>query len=221
MNLESAFLIISNLIFFLQYNIPLLLVAWFFLLVLEWVWSGLEKAIRLFLFPGLLFYFLMKFLLLKRLGYELKLYHVFSAEFSSSKVVVRFNNPGKAALLIAILFVSTIITFFLFSNLLLFFSNFYAKLIIAWLSISIFLNGMPRKPDYYLLFIACMNTDLAVPLGHLLAIFLFALGTEIYGLLISIVLTILYVLVITIVAMTYPTRKEEYIISDEIISLEE
>ncbi len=223
MDTSTLYSFVTNFLLGVHSNVYFLVVIWSGLILLSWVWSGLEKTVRLLFFPGYLFYFLVKFSVLKKLGYEIRIYHLFTPDFSSVKTIVKLENLRHSIVLMLSLTFSSTLFYLMLNSLLGFASGIVSRLIIAWLSVSVFVNGLPRKPDFLNVFLAGLNVDTWVSISYLNAFVILALGSLIFDSTLDIGLFLIYLVIIGLITTTYPTEPggDIFVTSDDLILLEE
>ena len=223
MDAGTIYSFVSNLLLGLHGNIFFLVTIWGGLIFLSWVWSGLEKAVRLFFFPGYMFYFLVKFFVLKKLGYEIRVYHLFTPYFSSVKTLVRLENLRHSMVLILSLSFSSILFYLGLNSLVELASSTVSKLIVAWLAISVFVNGLPRKPDFLNVFLTSLNVDVWVSLSYLNAFVILAIGAIIFDPTLDIGLFLTYLVTVGFITLTYPSEQSGglFVTGDDLVLLEE
>ena len=222
-NSSTVFTLAQNLLLFLNGNIFALFLFWLTVLVLEDVWSGLGKFLRIIFFPGALLYILVKYIVLKAFGLNVSMYQVFGLNFSSAKAVSKVSSPKMAVINIFALTLAPIFIVFLFSLLGSIVSSRAEILFLSWLTISIFAFSLPRKSDFILLFLTGLNIDISVPITYSLGFVVLALGSIIFELFEALILVFIYFLSVFLVTITFPdfNEEEQYIVDENFLALDE
>ncbi|MEX0569403.1 MAG: hypothetical protein Q6363_009675, partial [Candidatus Njordarchaeota archaeon] len=148
----GIFSIVGNIIMGLAFNIGFLIFAWLVLLLLEYAWSGMAKFVKIILFPGTILHMASHYIFAKIFGHGTYLLlgtHITgehtAAGLSFFSDIYKRKSREVYMVLLAPMPISIILGF-LFQRVL-FFSlltgHRILAIILAWLTISIIVCGMP------------------------------------------------------------------------------
>ena len=195
-------------------SLSYLTMAWMIMLLLEIVWSGMAKFLKIILFPGRVMHIISHYLVARFFG--IRTYVGLLSDFFYEKTYTGFFLTRRIDVKIAIfLSLSPLLislpTCIILQMLLPYVKN-YVKLLVAWLIISMWVCGMPNTRDLRLLILTNIlrSPEIIFAIGWSILVFL--VGTVAFGFNLSIVGTIIYLFSVLLVAAL---SKQEEIVIDE------
>jgi len=196
--LTQLTLIASNIIFLLKMNYLLLSFLWLLIIFLDIVWSGLSKAIRLLMFPGVLLRTGVILLAVSKSGQKFMPYGLLRMYYSRASIVVKFNAPIEVFKLVIYQFITAILGSFASFYISDFVSNTVTKIILIWIGVSIFVSNLPNSTDIEALILSIWGNEPISAIAMFLSLVILPLGLELFGITISILLTLLYLLLVLV-----------------------
>jgi len=189
---------------------PLYILAlWGVYLLIDYVWGGLGKALRLLLFPGYLFRIAIRAVFLSLIGADLYIIYRQYGLLGMERVsLLTYVKRRKWAVLIVVL-LNAIVGLLIGYGLIIVVSSLeeaIRTLVVSWLAISFIIESLPSTVDVHLFYITILAQD---PLGTLLStwvIVIFVLSYFCFGALEAIIISIAYLIFLT---ATSPFVKRE------------
>ncbi|MGQ4891805.1 MAG: hypothetical protein ACP6IP_04860 [Candidatus Njordarchaeia archaeon] len=208
MNLSDVIVAVISLINLYYNNYPLLLITWLIYILIRLVWGGLSRLLTLMLFPGTLLYVSIKYLVAKKLDLEISPVMLIKSTYETAGGLISLRSP-KDTIIMGIVDILSAITLTVTSFLAVqYFENTFAKIILIWLGASFFITGLPREVDFYAFLTAIWAIEPLGVLAFLVSIAVFVTGLEAYDVLTAIFATIIYLVLVTVILMTYKMPKE-------------
>ena len=202
-------------------SIELMIAGWILLLILDYVWSGFSKFIRLILLPGRILHVASHYLAAKIFGirmYEV-LYTGITRDTIHSGITLSSDIYGKELWKIKIMMIAPLIFGFLFAitlqkililillksgvNLL--------TVIISWLTISFLVLGMPDIDDIKFIVTSHIIKHPEVIIGLIWSVIVFALGYITYNMGTAIMGVMIYIILLVLSSVIPRTAREEVI----------
>ena len=215
----SIFGIVGDIIMGLAFNIGFLIFAWLVLLLLEYAWSGMAKFVKIILFPGTILHIASHYLFAKIFGQGtyLLLGTYITGEHTAAGLsffsdIYKRKSREVYIILLSPMFTSAILGF-LFQRVL-FFSllagHRILAIILAWLTISIIVCGMPSLQDISFIATYHIIKHPEIIVALIWSIGVFSLGYIGYGLEIAIWGVLAYVMLILFVS--FFRRESKYVV---------
>ncbi len=179
-------------------NYLLLSLLWLLIIFLDIVWSGLSKALRLMMFPGALLRIGIVLLAISKADRRIMPYRLFRMYYSRTSIIFKFVTPMEAFKLLIYQFTVAILGSFSLFFLSDYVSFLIAKMLLVWIGVSIFVSSLPNSHDIEALILSIWGNEPVAAIAMFLSLIILLLGFEIFGILISIVLTLLYLLLVLI-----------------------
>ena len=204
----------KSLIISIALNSTLLLLGWFMVLVLEYVWSGMAKFLRVILFPGRLLHVASHYMMARMLN--IRIYEVMRIGFEGEAITAGlflssevYNRRPYAVYAVALSPMLTAVPFFLVLRwilLVLVDIDVDAALFVAWLVISIFLLGMPCLSDIRFLFLYHVIKHAEIIIALFWGVVVFVLGFIAYGLEAASIGLLIYLMLVLLISLVPPGR---------------
>jgi len=219
---EQLLVTISQFILLFKMNYILLILLWLLIIFLDIVWSGLSKALKIILFPGILVYIGVLFLILSRSRRRMRPYRVIRFYYSRTSIAFKLTSPLEALKIIIGQSITAIIGSFLLFYISDNVTGIIAKVFLIWLGISIFISNLPSTSDIEALFLSIWANEPISALAMFVSFILLVLGIELFSVFLSISLTVIY-LIIVLLLLPFEARSsesinlvdKEYVVIDE------
>lgn len=211
-------LFIGGIIIGIAMNTPLLILAWLFILILQYSWSGMSKFLSIILLPGIILHSSAHFLFAKM--FRIRVFEVLrlnlESERSNSGLILSSDiyrkEPHKvyltllSPLIISLVFIITLRKLLIYAIPI----NIKIALILAWLIISIATFGMPSLEDLKFIFMYHVAKSPETIICLLWGIIVWVLGYLAYGPETATIGTLIYVILILLAS--FIPRQERLII---------
>lgn len=206
---------LSGLLVGLAKNLLLLIILWGLVILLEEVWSGFSKLIKIILFPGLLLRRSEQLALAQLLGAKVKQLTVFKLfSTKSGSLIYMYFPQGHVGRALIVLFTPLIMNLAIAYTLILLLtkvSELVFAVILSWLVISLVVTGFPDKADLAFVFNIFVTRDPSVLLYYAWGIIAVALTYLAFGEELSLILSIIYYVTITSSLIFMKPRVEDEI----------
>ena len=201
-------------------NTGLLMLAWIIYLLLEYCWSGMSKFVGIILLPGKILHLAAHYLFAKIFG--LRAFDILKSDFTRERasmgIVVTSGAKHESYKIYITLLAPMIIAIpmlilmrWILANAIMAGSK--ITIIIAWMTISIFVCGMPNLSDLSFIGMYHIVNHPEVIIAFLWAPIVYALGYLAYGSEIAAIGVLIYVMLI-LLASFVPTGARTYVITE-------
>ena len=189
--------------------IQFLLLIWILYMFIDYVWGGLANAFRIIFFPGALLNKATRVLVAKIFGVEARVYAKESLSRGRASIYLRIRDPFMATVL-AISPAFTAIPFYLLARHLMVYSGtLLAKVVSAWLAMSIFIAGLPNFGDLGYVVSSVIASKPHLQLFLVWSIVIFILALNVFDMGLAVIVTLSYVFLIILANASFGKRDEE------------
>ena len=207
---DSTYGLIYNMLWSIALNPSTMIIIWFFLLILEFCWSGLRNLVMIVLFPGKLIHLASHILFAHLKGIRMRFIAILGVgrERSMLGVMLSREHPFWVYLFCIFPMFVAIPLYLLFLWMAkIFASQAMFAFLFLWLAVSVFIEGMPSVEDVgTMLKVSIYYEPLSIVFLALTPV-VYVLNTYGFGVSIGTYITLVYVL--SIMLLSVITRREE------------
>lgn len=210
---------IFNLILWLAVNPSFLLVLWILFLIIQNVWGGLSNFVSIILFPGHIIKRTEQIGLIYLMGGQIKArWWIFPLSKGTSSFI-SMSPPKKLLPGFLVIFIPMILNFviaYFFAFVLHYVSDLIIASILIWIIFSLVITGLPDKSDLAAFFNLLISRDPTITFYYVWVIVVFLLFYIGYGLVVSLFISLFYVIGITFsIAFIHSPETDYPIVFDE------
>ena len=193
----------------------MLIVIWLFYILIEYAWSGLANVVNIVLFPGYLLRRTTQSFVAKLLGVSPRVYALQGPRRAGARMYVQLKDPFMASIL-AVCPAFTAIPFYLLAIALFDMStSVYAKMVAAWLAVSIFITGFPNFGDLGFIAVSIIAHKPLLQVFLIWSVVIFIISLNAFDLIISTAITLSYIFLIILANASVGEKRETPVIVNE------
>lgn len=195
---------------------PLILILiWLFYIFIDYVWGGLANSLRVIFFPGYFLHKTTQSVVARLFGVSPRAYSVHGAGSERSKFYIQLKDPFMATIL-AVSPALTAIPFYLLTMMLYDASvSIYAKIVSAWLAVSIFITGFPNFGDLGFIVVSIIAHKPLLQAFLLWSVIILIISLNIFDVGLSLLITLSYIFLIILANSSIRKNEEIPVIVNE------
>jgi len=186
----------------------ILIVIWLFYILIEYAWSGLANIMNVILFPGYILRRTTQSFVARLLGVNPKIYALHGPSRSGARMYIKLKDPFTATILAVCPALTAIPLYLLAIALFNASTNLYAKIVAAWLALSVFITGFPNFGDLGFIAVSIIAHKPLLQIFLIWSVLIFIISLNIFDLITSTMITLSYIFTIILANASIGGEKE-------------